>query len=1018
MKRKICSLFLLFCLIPISLLAQNSSVSGTITEASTMEPLPGVTVRIKGGTTGTISDIDGKYSIEAQRGDILIFSLVGMRAVEKTVEGSNVIDVAMDNDDTMLDQVVVIGYGSVKKSHLSAAVSSLTEKELNGRVATNAAVALQGKIPGVSVSSASGDPNASMNISVRGISSLSNNNPLYVIDGAFGDMSMVDPADIESIEVLKDAASAAIYGFRAAGGVILITTKSGRKETPAKVDLNFFTGFGNMTKKLKVFNGEEYSRFARYYSLSADGYGSEAGAIPFVGKGTDWQDVMYNTAMTYKANMGLSGGSSTATYNFSVGYLNKEGILRNTGHESYNIRLKNDFSLLDNRLTIGETVIVRLSKGHGNASETSTLGILQYPSVLPVFDETNMNGYATSKDLNSPNPYGESYLFDRRRENTEIFMNGYLQAEIIKGLKYKFNVGIRREYGKERLYTHAYDLGTYGKNEKPDLSETVSNYQSWVLENTLNYDRTFGLHNLTALVGYSAQKDKYWGMAGSNSDISDYISVMPGAGSSIMATSYINELSLISQFARVMYSYDNRYLASASIRRDGSSRFRDGHRFGYFPSVSLGWNIHQEEFFKKMSSSFDQLKLRLSYGVLGNQEMESYYPTLSVVNDNMNYLQGGNIWYGQSPYVSVVSPADLKWEKSESYNLGLDVSLWNGALSITADAFIKNTNDVLLPVRAASSTGLSGYAIQNVGQVRNKGIEVAVNHRGTIGKEFNYYVGGNISVENNKVTEVTANAGNLNVIGYTAHGSAEQGITVVSEGHAIGFFNLIETDGIFRSQEEIDNYRDKNGKLIQPGAQVGDVRYKDYNGDGVISTDDQHDIGNPFPDLAFGLRLGGDWRGIDFNLFFDGMTGNKIYNYPRYVLESSNYKGNHSTTLANSWRPDNQNTDIPRFSVVDGGDNNWAYTDRWLEDGAYLRLKTLDIGYTLPMRWLKPLKLQHVRVYTSMENLFTLTKYSGYSPDLGESEHLNVSYGVLSRGIDEGRYPQQRTISFGVQVNF
>jgi hypothetical protein len=307
-------------------------------------------------------------------------------------------------------------------------------------------------------------------------------------------------------------------------------------------------------------------------------------------------------------------------------------------------------------------------------------------------------------------------------------------------------------------------------------------------------------------------------------------------------------------------------------------------------------------------------------------------------------------------------------------------------------------------------------AEQNVGQVRNKGIELAVNHRGRIGNEFNYYVGGNVSFNDNMVTKVTVNGGQVTVIGYTAHASAPQGITLFKENHSMGFFNLIETDGLFRSQEEIDNYRDKNGNLIQPGAQVGDVRYKDYNGDGKIDDQDQHYAGSPYPTATFGLRLGGDWRGLDFNLFFDGTAGNKIYNYPRAVLSSSGYKGNHCTDLADSWRPDNQDTDIPRFSVLDGMNNVLMYSDRWLENGSYLRLKTLDIGYTLPKKWLNPVKLQNVRVYTSMENLFTLTKYSGYSPDLGGSENLNISYRVLSNGVDEGRYPQQRAISFGIQV--
>jgi TonB-linked SusC/RagA family outer membrane protein len=992
-------------------------IGGVVKDASG-EPLIGVSVLIKGTAAGTITTMNGSYSIEIPDDAVLVFSMLGFEKQEFAVKNQTGIDPVMIEDFKLLDEVVVVGYGTIKKSHLSGAVSSLGSKELNGQVASSTGTALQGKIPGVSVTSSSGDPNGGMTINVRGISSLSNNTPLYVIDGTFGDINLVDPADIASIEVLKDAASAAIYGLRAAGGVILITTKNGRKDTPAKLDVSLFTGFSQMPKKLKVFTGEEYSRFARYYNLAGDGYGAESDGVPFIGKGTDWQDVMYNTAMMYKANASLSGGSKTGMYNVSVGYLNKEGILKNTSHESYNIRLKNDVSLLDNRLTIGETMILRMAEGHGRIHENTTFEILQFPPVVPVFDDANISGYGTSQNINLPNPYAETYLFDRRTEDTNIFLNAYLQAEIIKGLKYKFNLGVRRNFNKERSYTDDYDLGTYGKNEKPDLSESTYNLQSWVLENTLQYERTFGSHNLSALVGYSAQKDKHRGLSGSNADLPLYIASMTGNVNSMQAYSYIDELSLVSQFGRVMYSFDNRYLASASIRRDGSSRFKKGNQFGYFPSVSVGWNIHQEKFFRALDSCFDQIKLRLSYGMLGNQEMNSYHPTLSVISDGMNYQLGdNNLWFGQLPYVNAVSPANLTWENTETYNAGLDISLWNGGLTVTADAYLKNTNDVLLPIPLASSTGISGFSIQNAGQVRNTGFELAVNYRGAVAKDLNYYIGGNISTGKNKVTKITLNGENLMIAGYTAHAAGGQGINMFRQGYPMAYFNLIETDGLFKSQDEIDNYRDKNGKLIQPGAQVGDIRYKDYNNDGTINSDDQHCVGNPFPDFAFGFRLGGDWKGLDFNLFFDGMVGNEIYNYPRYVLESGNYNGNHSTKMAASWRPDNQNTDVPRFSKVDGTDNKLAYTDRWLENGSYLRLKTLDIGYALPAKWLKPAKLEHIRVYASMENLFTLTKYSGYTPDLGESSELNVAYRVFSRGIDQGRYPQQRTLSFGIQVS-
>lgn len=1019
MRKKICYLLLFLSLLPLPMLAQSIEIKGVVIEATTNEPLPGVTIQLKGKGAGTVTDLNGQYAIKADKGDVLVFSVIGMKTIEMSVKSAAPINVTMEEDNVTLDQVVVIGYGTAKKSHLSGAVSSVNSKVLNGAVATNAGTALQGKIAGVSVASTSGDPNEGMTINVRGISSLSNNDPLYIIDGAFGDLSLVDPSDISSIEVLKDAAAAAIYGSRAAGGVVLVTTKSGRKDMPTKLDVNFFTGFSQTPKMLKVFNGEEYSRFARYYKLSADGYGTEAGAVPFVGEGTDWQDVMLRTALTYKANANISGGSKTGAYSVSASYLNKEGILRNTSHESYNIRVKSDYSFLDNRLTIGESMIVRLSKGEGNINQDTMGEILRFPSVVPVFDPTNSTGWGTSADINLPNPYAYYSTVNKNNEKTQIFLNAYLQAEVIKGLKYKLSLGLRRDHAKSRIYTGSYDLGTYGKNDAPDLSEGTSYYESWVLENTINYDRLFGKHNISALIGYSAQKDKNSGLNGSNSDIPDFIYTMTGNVKSMTASSSLNELALVSLFGRVMYSYDDRYLFSASIRRDGSSRFRKGHQFGSFPSASIGWNINREKFFKPLENVFDQFKIRLSYGKLGNQQMDKFYPTISIVSDGMNYLQGNNIWFGRLPNVTAVSPNDLTWESTETVNVGLDLSMLNGKLTLTADAYVKNTNDVLLPIPYAASTGISGLSIRNAGQVRNKGFELSVNWRSTIGDDFNYYIGANITTEKNEVTKITAGGNNVGVSGYSAHGAGGKGINKFEEGHPMTYFNLIETDGIFRTQDEIDNYKNKDGRQIQPGAQPGDVRYKDWNGDGVIDENDQHDVGNPFPDFTFGLRLGGEWKGFDFGLFFDGMTGNKIYNYQRYCLESGKFNGNYSTKLANSWRLDNQNTDIPRFSKTDGTDNGLAYTDRWLEDGSYIRLKTLDIGYSLPKNLLKKVKLENVRIYTSMENLFTLSKYSGYSPDLGESGSVDIGagYNVFSRGIDQGRYPLPRTISFGIQVS-
>lgn len=1015
MKKKY-YIFFFLCLLTLSGFAQEINVTGIVTEASTKEPMPGVTIQVKGSDKGTISDMDGKYTIMVKQNDVLIFSTIGMKTIERTVTSNTPVNVAMEEDNVALEQVVIIGYGTVKKSHLSGAVGSVGTKELRGEISTSTASALQGKMPGVTISTNGGGPNDGTTINVRGISSLSNNSPLYVIDGAFGDINMVDPNDIQSIEVLKDAAAAAIYGSRAAGGVVLISTKGGRKESPTKVDINFFTGIQHNPKKLNVMTGEEYSRFARYYGLAGDGYGAEAGAVPFIGKGTDWQDVMFKTAMTYKANATISGGSKNATFSASAGYLNKDGILRNTSHESYNLRLKSDFTFLNNRVTIGETLILRMGEAKGG-SDHEMNGLLRFPSVIPVYDPTNSSGWGTSADINLPNPLANSVIIDKKNESTQIFLNAYLQAEIIKGLKYKLNLGLRRNHTKYRTYESSYDLGTFGINESPDLSESFSNDDSWVLENTLNYDRTFGKHNLSAMAGYSAQKDQHYNLGGSNSDLPEFIYTMTGNVNTMKATSTLNELALVSLFGRVMYSYDDRYLFSASIRRDGSSRFKKGYQYGSFPSVSVGWNISSEKFFQSLTNIFDQVKLRASYGKLGNQDMDGYYPTLSVVSSGMNYLQGDAIWFGNIPYVSNVSPEDLTWENTETYNFGLDLILLHGKLNLTADAYIKNTNDVLLPVPSSASSGIGGSRIMNAGQVQNKGIEISATWRDNIGKKASYYVGANISTANNKVTKITAGGKVMSIAGYNAHAAGGRGINMFKKGHSMAYFNLIETDGIFRSMEEIENYRNQYGEMIQPGAQVGDIRYKDWNRDGVINTDDQHDVGSPLPNLTFGIRAGGEWNGFDLNLFIDGMTGNKIYNYTRYCLESGSFNGNLSTTVANSWRPDNQNTDMPRFSKTDGSDNKLAYTDRWLEDGSYIRLKSLDLGYTFPKQWIQKACIQNLRIYVSMENLLTLSKYSGYSPDLGESSSTGASYGIFSKGIDHGRYPIPRTFSFGIQVN-
>lgn len=1017
--KKALSLLFLFCVISLSAYGQSGTLSGKVIDSTFGDPVIGAAIMVEGKTTGVSADLDGNFTISVDIGDVLNVTSVGMIKHSHKVKSFDHLVITLKEDVLMLDQVVVVGYGSVKKSHLSGAVSSVSGKELHTDVTTNIAGALQGKIAGVSVTSSGGQPGGGFNINVRGLTSLSSNDPLYLIDGAFGSMSLVDPSDIESIEVLKDAAAAAIYGSRAANGVVIITTKTGKKNTAAKVDVSFFTGVKNVPKKIKVFNGNEYSRFARYYGLNADGYGHNESGGEFLGKGTNWQDRIYQTAQTYKANVGISGGSDNATYSVSMGYLNEEGVIRTTDYESYNIRSKTDFSFFNNRVRLGQTLIGKISKDKGSVHSTTIFDALQLPPVVPVFDDSRLGGYGSSADINLANPYAELHLINNTNRHSTFFFNGYAEIEPIKHLVYKLNFAYDLGQGRGRRYVNAYDLGLYGTNEKPDLNESTSRGQMWLMEHTLNYHKEIKKHDINLLAGYSVQDNSGRSFSAYKNDIDDNIGSLGGATDkeNTGISGSVSRSRLISAFGRLMYSFDNRYLFSASIRRDASSRFHKGHRVGYFPSVSAGWNIHAEDFMESISTTLSQLRLRLSYGVLGNNDVGNY-STQSTINTGMNYVMGSHTWLGAAPYTSWNSPLDLTWEKTKTTNIGLDIGLFNQKLTLTADAFIKKTSDVLLYVEMPPSSGMTGAPQVNAGSIKNKGIEFAIDYRDRIGK-VDFYVGGNIGAVKNKVESIKVGDPNMKIRGFNANANGGQGITILEKGHEMVYFNLIKSDGLFRSQEDILAHVDKNGNLIQPGAQVGDVRYIDYNGDGRITEEDQHDVGSPFPDFTYGIRMGAEWNNFDIGLFFEGTVGNDVYNYPKFRLESGKFSGNYGYKVANSWRPDNQNTSIPRFSKTDGEQNKIGYSDRWLESGSYLRLKTLELGYTFPKAWVNKLMLNRARIYFSAENLFTITGYSGYTPDVGASSVTDAGgYLVLSTGVDQGRYPIPRSFSFGIQVAF
>lgn len=1020
MNKQIVLSFVLCIFSILSYAQQPITVKGTVTDPNDY-PLIGAAVSVVGTSAGVITDINGNYSIKVSPNQSLKFSYVGYQEQTVNVNGRNTIDIVLE-EGQQLDEVIVIGYGTAKKSNISGAVSSVSAKELQGDIARSTASALQGKVAGVNVTTIGGQPGSGMNITIRGIGSINNTNtPLYVIDGVYGDINMVDPADIASMEVLKDASAAAIYGSRAANGVILITTKGGRKEMKATVSANVFTGVQSVTNKLDVMNGDQWSKFL------LKNYYADPSAAPEIlrtwngGAGTNWQDEIFRTAPVTKATIGVNGGSKTATYSLSGGYLNQKGILKTTGYESFNIRAKGGFSFLDDHLRLGTTILIKTwTKDYDDFRITDAL---RQNSLVPVYDETNAvdgHGRLDESFKNIDNPVGHLDMYDYSRTGLDLLINAYAEVDLwLKGLKYKLNVGINKNNYNDSQWIGKYNWQTQCKNDNPRLNENAYWEDQWLIENTLHYDNTFGKNNISALLGYSAQEFKSKSLNAYRQGFMDgappTLDAAPNTGMTNSGSR--QESALVSLFGRVMYSFDERYMLSASIRRDGSSRFAKGHQYGWFPSISVGWNIANEAFFENAKEVVNELKLRGSYGVLGNQEIGNY-KTQPTLTSGLNYMQGWDgkqtSWQGMIPNASWVSPEDLTWEQSKTWDIGLDVSVFNGKLSFTADYYNRRTEDLLLSISMAGNSGLKGSPTMNAGTIENKGLELSINHRNTIGDVY-YYVGLNASTISNEVKEVTL--GNVQEYGgYNPQG--EGTVTWTKVGYPIGGFFLTKTDGIFQNQEEIKAHN-KNGQLIQPKAEPGDIRFVDYNGDGKISSDDKQYCGTPFPKWTLGFRAGGEWKGIDLNLFFDGSFGNKIYNYTRARMESTNELNNYGASVLNSWTKENPNTNMPRYAKKDTNGNYSRWTDRWLEDGSYFRLKTLELGYTLPKTFTNKFKVGNLRIYTAMDNLFTITNYTGYSPDLGANDDMmGGGSGIMTSGCDHGRYPLARTISFGLQLDF
>ncbi|MFD2571291.1 TonB-dependent receptor [Spirosoma soli] len=989
-------------------------VTGMVTDEKG-EGLPGVSVVVKGTNRGTSSDAAGKYSLRAPDGDVVLaFSFLGYEKQEISLGNRSTLDVQMISGTNNLQEIVVVGYGTQRRQDVTGAISSIKADDIITQGASTVQKSLQGRVAGVQIESAGGSPGSGVRILIRGTGSLNNNNPLYIVDGVQVDnINNLNPTDIASMDILKDASAAAIYGSRAANGVVLVTTKSGRKGEN-RVEFNAYYGVQNVARKLDVLNAQEWATVNNAAHDAAGLARLDIAKNPeSLGAGTDYQKEIYQVAPMQNYVLSASGGGENNTYSVSGGYLGQQGIVKKTNYDRYNLRIKSDFT--KGRVKIGETIILtreqwrNMAGGWGGQGGNPVGSAVKMIPVFNVYDPRAVGGYggAYGPVVNVANPVAQLNLEIPEYTSTTAIINAFADVSIVNGLNYRFNLGYTNRFGYTYTYTYPYAVGALFINQDADLSENRDEANFFLQEHTLTYTKTFGKSSVQALAGYTFQNGRYRGLSGSKSGMPMGVEVLDAGTTNIAAGSSQLESALLSYLGRLVYSYDDRYVFTGTFRRDGSSRFGPAYKYGNFPSVALAWNASNEKFFEPLRSVVSSLKIRSSYGILGNQEIADYRYS-PAINLNTNYVigQDQHLWSGAIQ--TAFATPNIKWETSKTFDMGMDWGFFANKLTLTADYFVRRNLDILLQVPIPLSTGANANSpFVNAGQITNRGVELALNYSGTA-KDFRYQLTGTFTAIDNTVDKL--GTGTQQIFGgIPTHtgGSA----TVTQAGYPVGAFYLIKTAGIFNTQDEINAYA-KEGRLIQPLAKPGDVRFVDYNNDGKIDQNDRQYLGSPTPKFSFGFGGNAAWKGFDLNLFLQGTYGNKIYNGLRQDLEGMNIEMNYARSTLNAWTPQNQ-SDMPR-AVINDPNLNSQTSDRFLEDGSYLRFKTLQIGYTLPQTLMKSAKISSCRVYLSVDNLFTVSSYKGHNPDIGRGGS------VLDRGVDFGHvaYPLARTSLAGLQLTF
>jgi TonB-dependent starch-binding outer membrane protein SusC len=1041
-----------------SVSAQSHTVKGTVTDEKTGSTLIGVSIMVDGTTTGTITDFSGNYTLSVSTPNpVLVFSYIGYNTQKVKVNGQSPLNIKMSEDAQNLNEVIVVGYGVQKKSVVSAAISKVTAEDLNKTTPSRIEDALKGKVSGVQITQSSGQPGSDSKVRIRGVGTVNNSEPLYIVDGMAvdGGITYLNPTDIQSVEILKDAAAGAIYGARAANGVILVTTKAGTVgKTVISYDFNY--GVQNPWKKKSVLNATEYMTLMNESSVNDGNAPKYTNAqITAAGKGTDWQDKTFNyNAPISNHQVSVNGGSEKGTFFLSFGLFDQEGIVGGnygkSNYKRYSLRANNTYTVYDtkdrdflNNLKVGMNVSYSKDISTGietNSEYGSILGsALVFDPTVPVFAKDPAavlaaHPYAV-KDKNGnvysippagfqeiANPVAMLDAPTNSTFNDDKFVSTFwAELNVLKGLKFKTSYGTDLAFWGSDGYTFQYFLASQGKDvTQSSVNSDMHRGFTWQIENTLTYNKTFdGKHNLTVLVGQSAKKNTIRELSGQNFVLLETNPEKANINSAIAdqtlqrvqgGTTGANFSAIASYFGRFDYNYAERYMLQATVRRDGSSNFGPNNKWATFPSVSLGWNVTNESFLEVRPDWFSNLKIRGSWGKNGNERIGTFgYTSLMDGNQNYYFGSGANqlMQYGSSP--SRIANPNLRWEESEQLDLGFDARFFNNSLTFGFDYFNKKTNGMLMFQPIPDYIG-KGAPYANIGDMQNSGYEFEASYKLKM-RDFTFNVAANASYIQNKLIKL-GNASGEAI--YQNAGAAGVGSYVKGKnGEVYPYFYGYKTGGILQTQAQADAYNTKFGEKAQPG----DVIFQDIAGgvdakgnvipDNKITDADKTKIGKGMPDWTFGLNLGAEWQGFDLTVFFQGTQGNDIFDFSqRGDIQAMN----RPSWMLGRWIGEGTSNSIPRMTAVNAN-RNWRSSDLYIKDGSYIRLKTLQLGYTLPTQWMKKVSVQKLRVYVSAENLLTLTKYDGFDPEIAAGDYFNI-------GVDKGIYPQSRTISVGANISF